>query len=261
VRSSDAVERRAVSHRKRLAERYWSTHYHRFEPATAAEWDRVVERIHDNFGEFFAGLPKHAPILDVPCGVGYLETYLLRHGFTNVRAVDLSEEQLQVARRRLRERELRSDASVEFVAADAFEYLQRGASYRAIAVLDFLEHLPKPEILTMLDLCHGALEPGGLLFLRVSNAENPLWAAAFYRDFTHETPFTSASLRQCLEVTGFEPLTIAYEVVPAVTPGAGLVTRLKHGLRSLVMAAVGGVLPVPRAAFAEDLIAVARRPA
>lgn len=248
-----------MSYRKRLAERYWSTHYRRFEPATAAEWDGVVDRIDRNFGEFFAALPTNAQILDVPCGVGYLETYLVRRGFTNIQAVDLSEEQLDIARRRLRERELGIEGRVEFRSADAFEFLRRGDSYRAIAVLDFLEHLPKPEILTMLDLCHRALEPGGLLFLRVSNAENPLWAAAFYRDFTHETPFTSASLRQCLEVTAFEPLKIAYEVVPAVTPRSRPVTRLKQRLRSLGIALFGRLLPVPPGAFAEDLVAVGRR--
>ena len=247
-----------MSYRKRLAERYWSTHYHRFEPTTAAEWDAVVDRIERNFGEFFAGLSKDDPILDVPCGVGYLETYLLRNGFTNVRAVDLSEEQLEMARRRLRERELRTERYVEFLSADAFEFLQRGMSYRAIAVLDFLEHLPKPEIITMLDLCHRALEPGGLLFLRVSNAENPLWAASFYRDFTHETPFTSASLRQCLEVTEFETLTIAYEVVSTV-PTSRLVTRLQQRVRSAGVALLTRLLSMPRAAFAEDLVAVARR--
>ena len=248
-----------MSYRDRLAERYWSTHYRRFEPASAAEWDRVVDRIDDNFGEFFAALPRNAPILDVPCGVGYLETYLVRRGFTNIRAVDLSDEQLAIARRRLGERDLAVDGRVEFLSADAFELLQRGVSYQAIAVLDFLEHLPKPEILTMLDLCHRALNPGGLLFLRVSNAENPLWAAAFYRDFTHETPFTSASLRQCLEVTAFEPLKIAYEVVSPAASRSRLATRMKQGLRSMALGLVGRLLPVPMGAFAEDLIAVGRR--
>ena len=88
---------------------------------------------------------------------------------------------------------------------------------------------------------------------------SPLWAASFYRDFTHETPFTSASLRQCLEVTEFEPLTIAYELVPALTPTSRVVARLHERLRSAGIALVTRLLSMPRAAFAEDLVAVARR--
>jgi cyclopropane fatty-acyl-phospholipid synthase-like methyltransferase len=248
-----------MSYRKRLVERYWSTHYHRFEPGTAAEWDRVLDRIETSFGAFFATLPRDGRILDVPCGVGYLEAYLMRRGFTSILAADLSDEQLAVARRRLQERALDPDGRVEFRAADAFELLQDGTSYQAIAVLDFLEHLPKSEIIAMLDLCHKALAPGGLLFLRVSSAESPMWGAMFHRDFTHETPFTTVSLRQCLDVTAFEPLTIAHEVVPAAV-GDGLSLYLKQRIVAAGRSVLCRFLGVPSGAFAEDLVAVARRP-
>jgi 2-polyprenyl-3-methyl-5-hydroxy-6-metoxy-1,4-benzoquinol methylase len=254
-----AAAERAMSYRKRLVERYWSTHHRRFEPATVEEWDGVLDRIEANLGTFFATLPRDARILDVPCGVGYLEAYLLRRGFTNIRAVDLSEEQLQVARERLHERELVTEGRVEFRSADAFELLQDGTSYQVIAVLDFLEHLPKAEIIRMLDLCHQALVPGGLLFLRVSNAENPMWGAMFHRDFTHETPFTIASLQQCLDVTAFELLRIAYEVVPAAGGGSPTL-YVKQRIVSAGRAVLCRFLGVPPGAFAEDLVAVARRP-
>jgi cyclopropane fatty-acyl-phospholipid synthase-like methyltransferase len=223
-------------------------------PKTPEEWNRVEQRIEDNFGLFLNEIPLDGAILDIPCGVGYLEHFLLKKGYSNIRAVDLSKEQIQVARDKLREHNVEWAGMVQFTHADAFKYLkQHQANFHAIAEIDFLEHLPKDKVMEVLRLSHRALRKDGLLFVRVINAENPMWGKHFYHDFTHETPFTQDTLRQCLDMSNFETLKIDFEVLPA---SAG---RLRQTLRWSALWILGRLLGIKPAAFTEDLIAIARK--
>jgi SAM-dependent methyltransferase len=244
----------------RLVDRYWSTHYHRFMPRVPQEWNYVVQRLALNFGAFLDQIPRDALVLDIPCGVGYLEHCLLRLGFRNIHAVDVSREQIEVAKAKLAEHRLEHADRVAFHVADAFEYLRRGTKYAAIAIIDMLEHQPKPRILEFMDLCHTALDESGLALIRVSNAGSPAFAQSFYRDLTHETPFTPDSLRQCLAVTGFEAIKLDYEVLPYVGIGVRAAgERVRRAIRWAGLWVLGKFLGIPPAAFAADLVAVARK--
>lgn len=245
-----------MNYSKRLVEQYYSTHYNRFMPTTAEGWQWVLDRIDLNFGKFFDTLPRNSPILDVPCGVGYLEHYLIKKGFTNIYAVDLSEEQIHIAKLKLQEYGLKYDGKVNFRIADAFEYLRTNKGFSAIALIDFLEHLRKERVNEVLDLANRALQERGLLFVRVSNADNPTWGRFFYRDFTHETPFTPNTLHQCLSITGFEVLRIDYEILPKPNKVLALV---KQRIRLMRLWLLGRFLGIPPQAFNEDLIAVGKR--
>ena len=248
-----------MSEEDRFVRQYWSAHYSGIMPATQAQWAWAVERIDVNFGAFFAGLTPDSRILDVPCGVGYLEHYLLPHGFTEIRAVDASEEQIRAAEAKLRDQHIPFEGRVQFARADAFDYLRHDQGHSAIAAIDFLDHLSKEKILQFLDLCFAALVPRGLLMLRVTNAENPVWGQFFFRDFTHETPFTRSSLRQCLIVSGFGVVKLDFERVPPLRGEIGLVRRCKEIVRHFGLTILGRFLEVPSAAFTEDLVAVARK--
>lgn len=249
-----------MSSSDRFVRSYWSTKYAAMAPKTAEQWAWVLKRFDLNFGKCFDALAPDAPILDVPCGIGSLVRYLLLRGFTRIDAVDASAEQIRVAEAGLREAGLAYDGQVTFSVADAFEHLRGGRRYAAIAAIDFLEHLSKPKIVEFLDLSASALDRGGVLITRVVNADNPTWGRAFFHDFTHETPFTPGSLRQCLAVVGLEPLEIAYEVVPDPGRERGVTGYARWAVRRAGLAVLGRFLGVPVAAFTEDLIAVARKP-
>ena len=92
-----------MNYQERLVKKYYSTHYNRFMPKTLEGLEWAIGRIELNFGEFFDLIPRDSPILDIACGVGYLEYYLLKKGFIKIDAVDLSEEQIQIAKNILRE--------------------------------------------------------------------------------------------------------------------------------------------------------------
>lgn len=242
---------------KRLIERYFSTHYQRYLPQSRESWEKVIQRIELNFGKYFDALPRDAAILDVPCGVGYLEDYLLRKGFKNIEAVDISEEQVKAAQEKVSEFHPRLPDQVTFHVADAFEYLTpKFGSYAAIAMLDFVEHLPKDRVINVLDLAHRALEQKGLLFVRTVNAVNLTWSRSFYHDLTHQTPFTPESIHQALVIARFEVLEIKYEVLPRSPSTRG---QLKEAIRRMGLALLAKLLGIPRQAFTENLIAVARK--
>lgn len=185
-------------YRDRFYRDYYTTHIRpregemttaRFE-AQAAMYDRVWSAL----------LPadRSARILDVGCGSGSLVWWLQRRGYREAAGIDVSAEQIEVARRL-------GVANVE--AADLREYLgSRRATFDRLILRDVLEHFPRERILEVLDLCRCALRPDGRLVLQVPNAEAPLWGRIRYGDFTHEIAFTEGSLRQLLGVAGYDRL-------------------------------------------------------
>ena len=248
-----------MEYKNRLIETYYSSHYQYILPQTIEGWNWVIDRIKLNFDDIFLSIPKNSLIIDLGCGVGYLEYYLLMKDFTHIEAIDLSNEQIKVAKKKLSEFGLHID-NVKFKTEDAFAYLKSVNNVDIIVMIDFIEHFQKEEAMELLQLSSQALNKGGLLIIRTINADNPAFAHLFYRDFTHETPFTTFSLRQCLNVSGFNVLKIGYEVVPKVHKSRfDLISYLKQETRWMGLWFLGKLLGVSVDAFSEDLIAVGRK--
>jgi 2-polyprenyl-3-methyl-5-hydroxy-6-metoxy-1,4-benzoquinol methylase len=183
-----------VSYRERIFERYASV----FKAGSAEAPLEAVDRWGDAYAVYLAGwLPESpdAAIADVACGPGWLLRFLARRGYRSLAGVDVSAEQAALARRHA--------PGVE--CGDVLEFLRkRPASFDLITGIDIVEHFTKDEVLDFLDACHAALRPGGRLVLQTPNGESPFAGAVRYGDFTHETCFTPALLRQLLELSGFE---------------------------------------------------------
>lgn len=108
-----------------LIAKYYSAHYQHIMPQTREGWNWVIDRSELNLGNIFSSIPKNSRILDVACGVGYLEHYLLKKGFINIYAIDLSEEQINVAKEKLKSFNIDWEGKVKFEIADVFEYLKK----------------------------------------------------------------------------------------------------------------------------------------
>ena len=243
--------------RKTLIDKYYSTHYIHFTPQTAEGWAWVLERIRLNFDDILSRLPRDSRILDVACGVGYLEDYLLKQGFQNIESIDLSGEQVEIAKQILTEHGVSFMGKINFVVADAFDYLGKSDQLDLVAMFDFIEHFSKEEIGQLSRLAYAALRPGGLLLLRTINADNPLFGRFFYHDFTHETPFTPDSIRQCLAAVNFNLEKVNYEEMPFVKEP--LIQRLKSKTRAKGLRTLAKFLGVRPQAFTENLVVVARK--
>lgn len=158
----------------------------------------VMDRWGTAYDTYLRGwLPEHrdAPILDLACGYGRLLRFFTKRGYTRVTGVDVSPEQVELARR----------VHPGVLQGDVLQFLgQHPGEFALITAFDILEHLNKPEALQFLDACAQALQPGGALILQTPNGDSPWGLGVRYGDFTHETCFTPHALGWLLRVCGFE---------------------------------------------------------
>ena len=81
-------------------------------------------------------VPRDVKVLDVACGPGNLLELLAEEGFNDLQGIDLSEEQVALARKKF----------PQVVCGDALEYLRtQSGTYGLITAFDILEHLAKAE--------------------------------------------------------------------------------------------------------------------
>lgn len=149
------------------------------------------------YRRYFRGwLPsdKKAVIVDVACGEGKLLCFFRENGFSNIEGVDISPEQIEMARQ----------ISEKVYEEDVLTFLEkRHEVYDLITGIDLIEHMKKDEVCRFLDACRYALKYGGRLILQTPNADSPWGMSYRYGDFTHEVCFNASSLTQLLRLSGF----------------------------------------------------------
>ena len=150
---------------------------------------------------------KHdAPILDLGCGQGFMLKYLQSAGFKNLTGIDISEEQVAVARAN----------GFNALQTDASTFLKENeGQYEIIMAIDILEHFRKEELYELLHLVFRALRPGGRFILQTTNGEGLMPGYVIYGDLTHFTILSPLSLKHILTVTGFKDILIK-ELGPAM---------------------------------------------
>jgi 2-polyprenyl-3-methyl-5-hydroxy-6-metoxy-1,4-benzoquinol methylase len=157
---------------------------------------------------------RDARILDLGCGGGEFLLFLEGQGYSRLEGVDVSPEQVELARRR-------GLKSVQ--VADALDYLETNRGpYDLVNAQHVLEHLTRPELLRLLDAVVAALQPGGRLFAVVPNAKGLFSARIRYADLTHELSFTPESLRQVCATVGLRPVAMREHGPLAHGPASGL---------------------------------------
>ena len=138
---------------------------------------------------------RSARILDAGCGHGNLLYALRQWGYEHLDGVDLSEEQVQLARERF----------PDVVQGDALQFLASGnRAYDLIAALDVIEHLPLDKATEFLELCRQAMTPGGRLIMQTPNAAGLRAGVVVCGDITHERVYAPSAMLQLLLLAGFE---------------------------------------------------------
>lgn len=165
---------------------------------------------------------RQASILDVGCGSGEFLIFLQNMGYTNISGIDLSEEQIEIARKR---------GLKNVQVAEAIDYLTyHKVKYALITAHDVIEHFPKDKILEFMDALYNSLITDGYVILSTINAECLFGARYRYGDFTHEVSFTHGSISHILRVTGFE--------VIGIFPKEPII----HGIKSFIRWFIWGII-------------------
>jgi cyclopropane fatty-acyl-phospholipid synthase-like methyltransferase len=164
--------------------------------------------------EFFP-VDKSAAILDLGCGHGTLVHFAQQAGYRNMRGVDVSGQQVDLARKLGINTITQGDLMTTLKDIPV-------ASLDAVVAFDVIEHFTKDELIDLVDAIHSVLKPNGSWIIHAPNANSPFVGAVRYGDFTHEQAFTPSSLKQLLQASGFSSFSFA-ECGPRI-----------HGLKSLI---------------------------
>jgi len=136
---------------------------------------------------------KNLNILDVGCNRGYLLKVIKDHGYKNIVGIDLSNEDLEHARK--------LDLDCPILNVDAFDYLEKNKSkFDVIIIKAVLEHIPKDKVSEMIRLLMESLNSGGQLIIDVPNMDWLFATHERYMDFTHEVGFTKESIEQVMRL-------------------------------------------------------------
>ena len=166
-----------------------------------------VERGYRTVVQFYrANYLRHLPsdraarILVISCGPGYLLELLDTAGYTDVMGIDSHAEKVAHGLRR----------GLKCKTATAFEELAQSVDpYDAIVCEQELNHLTKDEMVAFLRLAHSRLRRGGRIICHGLNGANPIVGAeTLAQNFDHFNTFTTYSLRQVLEYSGFRDIEI-----------------------------------------------------
>lgn len=143
---------------------------------------------------FLSDVPCDSCILEIGCGNGWLMELLVGKGFCRVKGIDISEEQVQLAKSR----------GVDAEVSDVFEFLStKENSFDVIIAIDFLEHFTKDELTRLVPLIYNSLRKRGKAVFQVPNGQGLTSGRVIYGDITHLTVFTPESLKQLLNLNGF----------------------------------------------------------
>jgi len=166
-----------------------------------------VEKGFDSFFEYYKQnyiplMPtdKHANILVISCGPGYLLNVLRADGYTNVLGIDSDEAKIKYGLAR----------GLNCQTAYGFEFLEANPeSFDVIIPEQELNHLTLEETIDFLNLCHKSLKPNGLLITYGMNGANPFVGSEnLSHNIDHFYTFTEYSLQQLLEISEFRNIRI-----------------------------------------------------
>jgi 2-polyprenyl-3-methyl-5-hydroxy-6-metoxy-1,4-benzoquinol methylase len=182
----------------------YTKHYSRWHPDTEEHRKRMEEW---NWRKLEHHLPpnKSAAMLDIGCGMGFLVSALLRHGYTEISGIDLDEGQVSLCQK---------NKLPCHKVDDSIEWLRdRHAKYSVIFCMDVIEHIPISAQVEFIEVLSGALEPGGLLICTVPNANASLGGRWRYIDYTHTISFTEISMEYLLAHGNFSEIIIKDDVL------------------------------------------------
>jgi len=199
---------------------------------------------------FVDDLPRDARVLELGCGPGDLLDWLRGRGFTAARGIDVSAEQVALARAR----------GLGAEVADVFEHLERSRDrVDAILAFDFVEHFDRDELMRLVPAVRDALVDGGRLVVQTPNGAGLFPGSVIFGDLTHLTIFSPDSLRQLLRVHGFDGFRFA-ETGPVPKNAVGLV---RGALWACLRAVAGFVRRVetgrPQAVWTENFLCGCRK--
>lgn len=202
-----------TDYRARLLARYVSTHGSVSDAAAEEGLERRRAYLDKLVRDHFPA-DRQAVVLDLGCGHGAILWAARRAGYTNLRGIDASPEQVAAAKRLGIEGVEQQDLRQGLAALPA-------GSLDVIVLFDLFHYFDRDEQIAIIDAVHRALRPGGRWILHVPNGEALFAGRMRYWDYLASGSFTRASIAQILLASGFREVR-SFEDQP-----------IPHGIKSL----------------------------
>lgn len=142
---------------------------------------------------------RTAPILEVGFGTGLLLDHLKEAGYTQLQGIDVDAECVESCQAR---------HAVQLTADPEAFLRSRPGAYRLILLKSVLAHVEPDRVVPFLEALHGALQPGGTVWLETFNGSLPSAPYTHANDFTHRRSYTEYSLAQVLRLARFDTVQV-----------------------------------------------------
>ena len=195
--------------KKPLYQDYFQTQASRLDDHNLGDKIHWSQRIYKKEVVPFLPSDENSKILDVGCGHGSMLLLLRDLGYSNAQGIDISKDQLNIAR---------SIGLNNIECADANEFLMnKQETFDVIIGIDIIEHFTKAELMEFLKLVKMALKKNGLVIFRTPNGDAPFGSTYYLGDFTHELVLNSFSAEQIMLASEFKDLLVGNSSI--ITPG------------------------------------------
>ena len=163
---------------------------------------------------------KNIRILDIGCGYGGLLLLLQKSGYKNTEGIDISEEQVKIAK----ELGLKNIKQTDINA-----YLElNNDEFDVIVGIDIIEHFNKPELISLLEkIKRSLIQNGGMAIFRTPNTDAPFGSTYYFGDYTHESFLNYSSAEQLFLSLGYQQV----RILPSYIRVKGLI---KNFIRSFL---------------------------
>jgi 2-polyprenyl-3-methyl-5-hydroxy-6-metoxy-1,4-benzoquinol methylase len=143
-------------------------------------------------------LVPHSTILDIGCGAGIpIDKFLLDHGY-KVTGIDISEKQIELAKKNL--------PDGEFKVEDMSELKAKECSVDAVVSFYAIFHTPRETHGSILKVINSFLKSGGLILITMGSSEWEGTESGFFGGEMFWSHYGSAQNRKLVEEAGFEIL-------------------------------------------------------
>lgn len=183
-------------------------------------------------------------VLELGCGNGLFLRFLKKIGVEDFIGVD-------------GDPRIMEEVSEELVAyvriADFAHYFSTEAMDRQfdrIVLFDVLGHFTPEDAVELLKSVSEALSPNGRVVIRVPNMASPLALAVQYNDVTHQTAFSTGSLRQVASLAGLIPETFKAQAYSS---------RYKETRERALTSVISWFLAMPPMIWSPNMIAVLKK--
>src|SRR5579884_3747627 len=180
----------------------YSIHYRTWHDESDEHAARMAE-LHQEQLRPFLPTPGPLPVLDIGCGMWFALLALRQLGFTDLRGIDIDQEQVKSCQRR--------GLPVEQVRDTVAFLEERVNQYEIVLMLEVLEHVPVIDQIPLMRAVFHTLKSSGRVILMVPNANSIIASRLRFMDFTHQCSFTEHSLRYVLRNAGFNRIAIPRE--------------------------------------------------